>query len=138
MFYDELLYCKDKLRLNHLVRTIESLVYLSISHVLILSLKKVDVADPVYNVVRPSERYDDLVIERVVCNIPEDSIVVIGDSRDFRHSLDCRASSSTLPAVYVSLLTERSKRVVDSLLAQSLIVRLRLNLIVGFQLAESE
>ena len=106
MVCEELLHCRDKLRLNHLVRPIESTVHLSICHVLISCLKEVNVADPVDNVVGASEGYDYLVFERIVGNIPKDSIVVIEDSRDFCYSLDGRARSSTLPVVYVGLLTE--------------------------------
>jgi hypothetical protein len=122
----ELLHSRDKLRLNHLVRPIESTVNLSICNVLIRCLKEINVADPVDNVVGASEGYDDLILERVVRNVPKDSIVVIEDSRDFCHSLDGRACSSTLPVVNVSLLTERGQGVVDSLLAQSLIIGCRL------------
>ena len=99
---------------------------LSICHVLVRCLNEVDVADPVGNVIGASESYNDLVIERVVRYIPEDSIDIIGDSRGFCHSRDGRARSSTLPVVDVGLLTERSQGVVDSLLTQSLIIRFRI------------
>ena len=105
-------------------------MHLSICHVLVRCLNEVDVADPVDNVIGASESYDDLVIERVISYIAEDSINVIGDSRDFCHSRDGRARSSTLPVVNVGLLTERSQGVVDSLLAQSLII--------GFRIAEAK
>ncbi len=126
MVYEELLHCRDKLRLNNLVRAIETAVYLSICNVLVCCLKEINVANPVDNVVGASEGYNDLIFKRIVRNIPEDSIAVIENSRDFCHSLDGRARSSTLPVVDVGLLTERSQGVVDSFLAQSLIVRLRL------------
>jgi len=112
--------------LYYLVRPIESTVDLSICHVLVCCLNEVNVANPVGNVIGASESYDDLVIERVISYIAEDSINVIGNSRGFCHSRDGRARSSTLPVVDVGLLTERSQGVVDSLLTQSLIIWLRI------------